>query len=406
MRSIAYLVSRFPSISQTFILNEIVELEALGWDVRLLPMIKSAENVIHPGAADIAERATFLRVPTLGCVRANLRWATKKPLLYLRALSSAFTLPGRNVRFYARALWTTLWAVMIASEVEKQGIRHIHAHWATFPAHAAFVISELTGCTYSFTAHAHDIYANPYGMKKKIENAEFVVTISEFNRRHLASQVTKGCLRVIRCGVDVSKLAFSPREVRSESSIRVLAVGTLEEKKGHKYLVEACSKLIEDGNKIECRIVGDGPERSSLEGLISHLDLAGAVTLVGSLSSDAVAAELGWADIFVMPSIIASNGMMEGIPVALMEAMASGAPVIASNISGIPELVADGVSGILVNQKDPEAIAVAVVALNVDEELRLSLCTAARAAVAESFDLSQNVKMLASEFERAVVKQQ
>lgn len=404
MPTVGYLVSRFPSVSQTFILNEIKELEDLGWDVRLLPMIKTSESVVHPGAAEMAERALFFGVPTLMCARANIHWAKAKPWTYLKAIGSAFTLPGRKVQFYARGLWSILWAMMLASEVEKQGIRHIHAHWATFPAHAALVVSQLTDCTYSFTAHAHDIYANAYGLQEKIENALFIVTISDFNKRYLTSRVSGGRFEVIRCGVDTRRLSFVPRQQRPRSPIRLLAVGSLEEKKGHEYLVEACSRLSSDGFSVECRIVGEGPERSHLERLISDLNLTDRVTLVGSLSSDAVATELDWADVFVMPSVIAGNGMMEGIPVALMEAMASGVPVIASGISGIPELVQHGVSGLLIGEKDAGAIAAAVKTMHGDDQLRLSLSIAARDAVVQRYDLANNVKTLAAEFEKAVAR--
>ncbi|MEX7471293.1 glycosyltransferase [Mycobacterium adipatum] len=399
-----YLVSRFPSVSQTFILNELKELEDLGWDVRLLPMIKTSESVVHPGAAEIAERALFFGVPTFTCARANIHWAMTKPWTYLKAIGSAFTLPGRKVRFYARGLWSALWAVMVASEVEKQGIRHIHAHWATFPAHAALVVSQLTGCTYSFTAHAHDIYANAYGLQKKIEHALFVVTISDFNKRYLMSRVSGGRFEVIRCGVDTRRLSFAPRQLSPRSAMRLLAVGSLEEKKGHEYLVDACSRLLANGFSVECRIVGEGPERSHLERLISELNLRDRVTLIGSLSSDAVVTELNWADVFVMPSVIAGNGMMEGIPVALMEAMASGVPVIASGISGIPELVQHGVSGLLVGEKDAGAIASAVQTMYGDDRLRQSLSIAARDAVVQRYDLANNVKTLAAEFEKAVTR--
>lgn len=401
-RSIAYMVSRFPSTSQTFILNEILELEALGWDVALMPLLRSSDDVVHPGAADVVANAKFLRVASFECGLANLHWLVKRPRSYFKSVFLAFKLPGRHVRFIPKAIWSTFWAMMVALEVEKRQIKHVHAHWATFPAHAALVVSQLAKCTFSFTAHAHDIYANPYGLKEKIENALFVVTISEFNKQHLLKFSANDQISVVRCGVDTSKLFRGHRDHAASSTIRLLAVGSLEEKKGQKYLVEACAKLVADGHAIECRIVGDGPDRSRLRELIANLGVEESVTLAGPLASDAVADELSEADIFVMPSIVARNGMMEGIPVALMEAMASGIPVIASAISGIPELVTDGESGILVQAHDSEAIADAVKVLHGDQALCDKLSSNARARVVKYYDLRKNVSILSSKFEAAV----
>jgi colanic acid/amylovoran biosynthesis glycosyltransferase len=407
MRSVAYLVSRFPSVSETFVLNEILELEALGWKIHLYPMIRQVDGVTHPRAQDVTERANYRRITSIRCVRAHLYWAKRRPATYLRILALSLTLPGLQLRFYPRTIWATLWATMIASEIEESGIRHVHAHWATFPAHAAMVISRLTGCTFSFTAHAHDIYANAYGLKSKISEATFAVTISELNRGVLMrASAGSGQTKVIRCGVDLDKFSFGAHQDDPSIDLRVIAVGSLEEKKGHRYLLEACALLTAQAHPVDCRIIGEGAERARLERLIDDLKLEDHVTLLGWRDSSEVAAELAAADVFVMPSVVAANGMMEGIPVALMEAMATGLPVIASQISGIPELVADGVSGILVHQRDAQAIANAISALRHDSQLRLRLGTAAREMVADRYNLRKNVQQLADEFESTLLLDQ
>lgn len=403
MRSVAYLVSRFPSVSQTFVLNEILELEALGWKVNLYPMIRETESVTHPRAVEVTGRARYRSIASLKCVRANIYWAKKRPVDYFRILALAFKLPGRHLKFYPRTIWTTIWATMIAAEIEDREIRHIHAHWATFPAHAALVVSRLTGCTFSFTAHAHDIYANAYGLKEKIVEASFVVTISELNRGVLMrASHGLGKTKVIRCGVDLEDFPFGTGLNAASIRPRIVAVGSLEEKKGHQYLLEACAILNAAGQPVNCRIIGDGPERARLAELIDRLDIGSCVTLLGARNASDVAAELAAADFFVMPSVIAANGMMEGIPVALMEAMAMGRPVIASQISGIPELVADGVSGILVEQRNSQAIATAIIKLRDNMQLRLDLAAAARRTVAEHYNLKLNVRQLADEFEETL----
>lgn len=393
-------MSRFPKVSETFIVNEIVSLQREGWSISLYPLGKSAEKVVHPVAVELVASARYLSVLSLGCVIDHLRWISERPGPYFRAFLLTFSLPGMHIRFYPRTVWTFLWAVRVALDIKNSGVRHVHAHWATYPAQAAMVVARLTGCTFSFTAHAHDIYANAYGLKSKIEQASFVVTISDYNRQRLLQETGGvGDIEVIRCGVDTAIYA-PPESGRSGiRELKILAVGTLEEKKGHRYLIEACSLLRRRGYSPKCRIIGEGSERSVLEKLINELDLQGSVILVGSLTSDGVAAELNSADVFVMPSIVAGNGMMEGIPVALMEAMSVGLPVIATSTSGIPELVTDGMSGMLIPPRDARAIADKIEILYHDEDLCLQLGLAAREVVESRYNLMENCRQLGRRFE-------
>jgi colanic acid/amylovoran biosynthesis glycosyltransferase len=398
-KTIAYLDSRFPLITHTFVLNEILELNELGWDIELYPMIREASTVSHRGVQSVMAHVHYLKVPSLSCIRAWGYWSRRRPFALLRVLALALALPGRQLRFHLKSLWTTLWAVTVAMDIQKKSIRHVHAHWATFPAHAAMVISRLTGCTYSFTAHAHDIYTNAYGLKPKISSAAFVATISELNRRILTDASPRfGRVEVVRCGVDLSQFAYrGPKE--PDGRFRIVAVGSLEEKKGQSFLVEACALLEAQSRNIECHILGEGPQRASLERLIRDRQLQHCVSLLGALNSSQVAEELSKADVFIMPSVVASNKMMEGIPVALMEAMAVGLPVIASHISGIPELVEDRVSGVLVPERDPQAIATAVGLIMEDPSLRARLGIGARQVISERYNLRTNARQLADLFD-------
>lgn len=404
-RSVAYVVSRFPSVSQTFILNEILELEAQGWQVDLYPMIRETGRVTHPKAMKVVERANFRSVSSLKCLRAQLYWMRRRPITYLRMWALALKLPTPRVRFYPKAIWTTAWAVAISAEIDATAIRHIHAHWANYPAHAALVVSELTRRTFSFTAHAHDIYANAYGLRSKIAKAAFVATISDLNRRLLMESCDDPeKIVVVRCGIRMEDFPIQTRRRGVLPAVNVVAVGTLEEKKGHRYLVEACALLNARGRNISCKIIGDGGERDALECKINELGLKDSVILTGARDSGEVAVELANADVFVMPSVVAANRMMEGIPVALMEAMSTGLPVIASNISGIPELVEDGKSGILVRERDVEALASAIACIADDSDLRMRLGQAAREVVKAHYGLEKNVRDLAYKFEAIIAE--
>lgn len=396
--AIAYLNSRFPLVSQTFVLNEILELTAMGWDIELYPMIRESSRVSHPGMNSVMARAHFYDVPSRRCLRAQIYWARRKPAQWVKALALSLTLPGWHIRFLHKSIWCTLWAMMVAVDVKQRGIGHVHAHWATFPAHAALVVSRLTDCSFSFTAHAHDIYANAYGLNRKISEAAFVVTISELNRGILTrASHGAGKVEVVRCGIDPSRFPYrGPRS--PQKRFRIVSVGSLEEKKGHRYLIEACVKLRDQGHQIDCRIIGDGPERTALERLIHKSQLEDSVALLGAQSSVQVAAELSEADVFVMPSVVSSNKLMEGIPVALMEAMAVGLPVIASHISGIPELVEDGVSGCLVPERDSDAIAEALIDIRTNGDLRAKLGAKAREVISVQYNLSINTRQLSDLF--------
>jgi colanic acid/amylovoran biosynthesis glycosyltransferase len=362
-------------------------------------MIRQNRQVLHPGLESVMLRTHYFKVPSLRCLRAHLYWAKRNPTALMQVLLLAITLPGKQLRFHPKSIWATLWAIMVAVDIDEKLIRHVHAHWATFPAHAAMAVSRLTGCTFSFTAHAHDIYANAYGLDKKISEAAFVATISELNREILMrSSVGRGRIEVIRCGVDPKRFPYrKPRPLGDR--LRIVAVGTLEEKKGHKYLLEACALLAAQGRKFDCRIIGDGPLREQLQQRVLELGLGASVSLLGARDAHQVALELAEADVFVMPSVIASNKMMEGIPVALMEAMAVGLPVIASRISGIPELVEDNVSGVLVRERDPVGISAAITRLTENSDLRESLGAAARSVVNDNYNLSKNTSKLAELFQ-------
>jgi glycosyltransferase involved in cell wall biosynthesis len=232
----------------------------------------------------------------------------------------------------------------------------------------------------------------------KISRAAAVVTISEFNRRFLTATVgdDESPVLVVRCGVD---LQVSTAHIRREDSSppgvsQIVAVGALEPKKGHSYLIDAVSTLRTSGLDVRLTIVGDGNERGRLENAIAARGLSDVVRLAGWLPKPRVLDALTAADVFVMPSVRLANGMMEGIPVALMEAMACGLPVVASDISGISELVVDGVTGVLVPERDHRALASAIMRLSQEPVLAAELAEAGRAKVAEMYDLGSNVAKL------------
>jgi glycosyltransferase involved in cell wall biosynthesis len=393
---VGYLMSWYPAVTETFILHEMLELSRRGVDLEIFPLLGAAHDVRHPGAEELAHKVRYHRGLSLETAAAQLHWLRRRPGAYLRAWGRALAGNARSPGFLARALVVVPRAAVVARRMEERGVRHVHAHWATHPALAAYVVKELTGIGYSFTAHAHDLYLDRAMLREKVAGARFVVTISHFNRellRRLYGAAAAAKTAVIPCGVDPH--LFRPRPPRTKERVfRIACVAGLRDYKGHRWLVEACRLLQERGVPIRCALVGDGPERAALIAQIAAAGLAGKVEVLGSQPQDRVRALLERSDAMVLPSVVTPAGMMDGIPVALMEAMAAGIPVISTRVSGIPELVHDGETGLLAPERDAGALADAIHRLQKDPALAARLAAAGRDHVLAEFNLERNVGRL------------
>ena len=396
---VAYLMSRFPKLSETFILYEILALEALGIAVEIFPLVREREPVQHQEAERLAARAHDVRLLTRRVAAAQLFWLRQSPGRYLSAWAAALRGNARSPRFLLRALAVVPLAATFARTMRAHGIDHIHAHWATHPALAAYVASRLTGIPYSFTAHAHDIYVERSMLREKIRSASFVVTISEYNRRFLErlyGSTAADRLVVIHCGTDPA--LFRPIQRSHEGPWTIVCVASLQAQKGQRYLIEACGRLVADGVDLRCLLVGDGETREELTRIVSDLGLSDRVELLGQQPRHRVVDLVGQADVVAQPSIVLPTGKTEGIPVALMEAMAMERPVVGTSISGVPELVEDGVTGLLVPPGDVVQLASALLRLHADPVEAAKLGRAARARVVADFDLRRSALQLARMF--------
>ena len=405
---VVYIMSRFPLITETFILREMLELERQGARLAVFPLLRARPKVSHAEVGRLRAEVHYTPFLSPAIVRANLRELLRAPGRYLRLLWKVLKGNLGSANLFVGALGIFPKSVYFARLVEELGAAHVHAHFATHPALAALVIAELTGVGYSFTAHAHDIFLHERMLAEKIERARFVVSISEFNKRYMlgrAPAVGPEKIRVVHCGIEPEK--YGPRAgAAAERGPRggvptALCVAALQPYKGIKHLVRACALVRSRVPGFRCRVVGEGADRPELEALIKELDLGDAFQLLGARPQHEVAALLGEADLFVLPSVVAPTGQMEGIPVALMEAMASRLPVVSTRLSGIPELVEDGVSGLLVPPADESALAEAIGRLCDDAELRRSLGARGREKVEAEFGLRENVARLRELFEEA-----
>ncbi len=356
---VGYIVSRFPTDAETFILRELNAVDALPeMDLSLFSLYRPAEPFVHPAA----ERWTRTphRPSAWRALTACAYWLVRRPL---RVLSSAAAVVAGSVRrpaTLARALVTLPLAAEHARRAAADGVEHLHAHFATYPALAAWLCHRLTDVPYSFTAHAHDIFVDTTFLARKIHDARFVVAISEYNRGVLSAfgGDRDTPVHVVHCGIEPDAYRFRPRLPPAEGPVRALCVASLQEHKGHEVLLRA---LAGNGEleRVGLDLVG-GRDPRPLEALARELGLAERVRFLGGLPEHEVARLLDEADLFVLPSRVARDGQMEGIPVALMEAMASGLVVVASRLSGIPELVEDGRSGVLAEPGDPDSLRAAL----------------------------------------------
>jgi colanic acid/amylovoran biosynthesis glycosyltransferase len=371
------------------VLYEMIALEALGVAVELYPLLRARQRVAHPDAHRWIERAHFQPFMSVGIVRAQLHFLRRDPRRYLTLLVDVLRGTWGSANFFLGALAYFPKAVRFALEMERSGVMHVHAHFCSHPALVAFIVHRLTNIPYSFTAHGSDLHVERRMLCTKVEHASFAVTVSDYNRRLMAQEcgeTARDKIRVVHCGVDVEVFAPRANQVR-DGSLRILCVASLEEVKGHSHLIDACAVLRERGVDFLCDLVGEGPLRGKIEKQIARLGLGDVVRTPGGKPRPEIIQMLGAADVAVLASQMTKEGKREGIPVALMEAMAAGLPVVASAISGIPELVDDSRTGILVQPGDSTGLADALHRLARDGDLRRRMGEAGRRRVTEQFNL-------------------
>jgi glycosyltransferase involved in cell wall biosynthesis len=396
---IAYLLKRFPRLSETFILHEMLALEARGVPLRVYALLDPQEKVVHPDVKRLAAPVVYLPNLTRAGVRpylaAQATLLRRSPARYFYVMWRALHRGDRRagLRHFLRATWLGL-------DLERHRLRHLHAHFANAPALTAQLTSLLFDVPFSFTAHAKDIYTTaPPRLAERMRNARFVVTCTGHNETYLSGLVdapTASHLHRIYHGIDRNRF-FPMAEVPSSPPV-ILAVGRFVEKKGFPYLIDACARLKAQGIPFRCQIVGGGPLKEELQARIASAGLTDTVDLLAARAQDELVDLYRSATVVALPCVVLENGDRDGIPNVLVEAMSMGRPVVSTAISGIPELIEDGKSGILVPPRDAGALADALIRLLGDVELRRGLAEAAQHTVSRDFDMARNVERLESLF--------
>lgn len=394
-RPVAVLLSRFPLITETFILREVIELERQGQPVRLVPLLREDPEVVHPEAEAWMERARFTPLLSLAIVAANLRRLRRRPIRYPATLArlALATLPSPG--FLVRSLALFPKAVYLAERLEREGIAHVHAHYATHPATVAWIMARLSSLTFSFTVHAHDLFVDRTFLARKLREARWVRAISRYNRDFLAERYPEsaGKIDVVHVGVEPDLYEADPGPPDGDLPL-LLCIAGLKPYKGIPVLLAACEELARRGVEFRCALLGDGPLRDEVATEIDRRGLGTRVEMLGARPQDEVARWIGRSTVVVCPSVTAPDGQMEGIPVVLMEAGAAGKPVVAADLSGIPELVEDRWTGELFPPGDPVTLADAVERVLTRGEYAVRLGQALRRKVLEDFHLRHTTRVL------------
>jgi glycosyltransferase involved in cell wall biosynthesis len=399
---VAYIMSRFPKITETFVLYEILALIDLGFDVEVYPLLREKGDAEHPDVARVMPLVHFQPFLSVSILKANWHYLRRHPLKYLGLVGRVLTATAASPGFFIGALGILPKSVRFAYDMERSGVAHVHAHFANHPALAALIVGKLSSIPFSFTAHGSDIHVDQHAFDVKIDASAFAVMISKYNKDFLVEKFGERIapkMEIVHCGVDPDIFVSLPRSPRE--GFEILCVASFREVKGHTHLVEACRLLRERGVEFRCRLVGEGPLYRRIRRQVAGAGLEDRVLFCGPQARPEVVKMMQAADVVVLPSIQERQGRREGIPVTLMEAMACGLPVVSSRISGIPELVEDGATGFLTAPGDSRAIAAALEELGRSPDLRREFGERGRRKVIEEFSLGKSAARLAELFRRS-----
>jgi glycosyltransferase involved in cell wall biosynthesis len=391
---VAYIFGGFPYFSQVFNLEEIKGLLERGLDLLVFSVIRPRgyQSVISHSSYSLLEDAIIYGPSPLSSDlwKSQLHYLARKPLLYLWLYFYIVLGHGLRLKTMLKTMAFMPTAFHFARLMEERGVSRIHAGMSRYAATYAMVISRITGLPFSFTMHGPKSFLNGAMHSEKIRNATCVTTISEFNKK-LIGEFTDDMgmkkVHVVRIGIDTDRFSLR-RSAVERGGFSVLSVARMDRDKGLDILISAAAYLKNRVDGLSLTLVGDGPLRGELEDQAAELGISGIVRFTGAIEQEDVRNEYARADVFVLPSF------WEGIPVVLMEAMAVGVPVVATRITGIPELINDGENGLLVPTGRSEAVAQAILKLYDDRPLVEKFIMAGRRKVEQEYSTRQRAERL------------
>ena len=401
---IAYLAPEIPALSATFVYNEILCLESIGFEVVPISVHIPGSVAEEDSVVELKSRTIYLySLSKYSLIWTNLNELIRNPLRYLTVLGMAVG-DAFKIGFTSHTGRGLLFRFAVASRVvnilRDRKCQHIHTHFAHIPTDIAMYASGMAGIPFSFTSHANDIFERGWLLREKVERSGFAVTISEFNREFLLKiGAAKNKIKVIHCGVD-SRVFLKSKNGRISGVPKIGSMGRMVEKKGFEVLITACERLKDSGIEFCLELAGDGPLMEELQKLVDSLGLSAQVVFSGPIPHNQVSCWLRSLNLFVLACKRDKNGDMDGIPVVLMEAMLAGVPVVSTRVSGIPELIEENITGCLAMPEDPKSIEQSIRQILADSEFRSVIIANAITRVKSDFDLLKNVEKLATLFRR------
>ena len=393
MTQFAYLFERFPSFGQTFCYREVAELARQGMTSPIFSIRKPKDEPPQDWDKRVVERVHYL--PEEKELRDEVHRASQKQKI-TREVIAALDEWGRRTDFLR-----LYQAVYIGLRLRRMGITHSHAHFAGMAARTAFWIQKFFGISFSFTAHANDIFAPrdfEIGLNKLVDGARAVVTETDYAKKFLQERFPDRADKIYRIYNGLNLVEFRRADF-SSASPTIIAVGRLIDKKGFADLIHACRSLVERGKSFRCEIFGEGPLEEKLRRQIEELKLQNCVELPGPKPQHEIKRYLAAGTVFVLPSVIDPEGGMDNLPTVVMEAMATGLPVVSTAIGGIPEMVIDNETGFLVSAGDADGLADAIEKVIVDLSLAKKLGQAGHGRAETLFSIQKNVCSLLALFD-------
>lgn len=382
---IAYLTSCFSTPSHTFIRREIDQLSEIQIPLTLYGVRKDPT-----GDKSWQERTHYLYPISLLPVLASITACfTQRPLRFCSGIWRAFWSPEISFKRRCKMVYHYLAATQLAVKIKQDGVTHLHAHFMNVSSSLTMYAAHHAQIPYSVTIHSAGTFGTPHilGIAQKLKEAQHLVMISHYNIEYF--QQFAPCSHkatVIRCGMDLKNFPFSPKPINRESPL-IIAVGRFVEKKGFIYLIRAINKLHQQNLSVRLKIIGTGPLEAELKEVAASNPL---IEFAGRQTSSEVYEHMCQGDLVVVPSVTSSTGEMEGLPVVIMEAMATGRFVISTRHSGIPEIVKDNETGLLVEEKSAEQIASSIKkTLQLTPEEQKTITEAARALVEKEFNIAE-----------------
>ncbi len=393
---ILYILNEFPKLYHTFILNDIIRLIDLGNEVFVLSIYKTHQKVINRGAFNLMDKTYYLEDFGVENNRYFQKFFIKVKLklrryyLFRWFVETFLFKDDIKIKYFSDFGWKIFAFKRIADKIQQEKIDIIHGGFCSEETTTAMILSDMTGIHFSFETHAKDLFVNFQYSKEKIKKADKIFTISNYNKRYLIDNLKCPAPKIIVKRVPFNRKYCDQISEKKKKENLILSVCRLDTIKGLEYAIEAFKQVSQENNNLKYIIIGDGPLKGQLIKKVEMLSLVNKITLLGDVINEKALDYVAQSTLVLLPSVIAPNGDRDGIPTSLIEAMYLKTPVISSRISGIPELIDDGINGFLTEPGDVNQVAEKMNKLLSDKLLRVRMGEQAREKVNKEFNFENS----------------